>query len=80
MKVVITGALGHIGSHLIRRLPDFFTDCEVVMIDNLATQRYPSLFNLTDAARYRLGPMLLSILLLLQMRLQVLIEQKKLSK
>ena len=53
MKIVVTGALGHIGSHLIRRIPDFFPDCEVVMIDNLATQRFPSLFNLPDNARYR---------------------------
>jgi len=53
MKIVVTGALGHIGSHLIRRLPDFFPGCEVVMIDNLATQRYPSLFNLPGTGRYR---------------------------
>lgn len=53
MKIVVTGALGHIGSHLMRRLPDFFPECEVVMIDNLATQRYSSLFNLPDNAKYR---------------------------
>ena len=53
MKIVVTGALGHIGSHLIRRLPDFFPDCEVVMIDSLATQRYPSLFNLPPKGKYR---------------------------
>lgn len=53
MKIVVTGALGHIGSHLIRRLADFFPDCEVVMIDNLSTQRFPSLFNLPANARYR---------------------------
>ena len=53
MKIVVTGALGHIGSHLIRRLPNFFPGCEVVMIDNLATQRFPSLFNLPDKAKYR---------------------------
>lgn len=53
MKIVVTGALGHIGSHLIRRLPYFFPGCEIVMIDNLSTQRYSSLFNLKDSARYR---------------------------
>lgn len=53
MKIVVTGALGHIGSHLVRRLPDFFPDCEVVMIDNLATQRFPSLFNLPAKGKYR---------------------------
>jgi len=53
MKIVITGALGHIGSHLIRRLPSFFEDCEIIMIDNLATQRYPSLFDLPENANYQ---------------------------
>ena len=53
MKIIVTGALGHIGSYLIRRLPDFFPGCEIVMIDNMATQRYPSLFNLPDGATYQ---------------------------
>ena len=53
MKIVVIGALGHIGSHLTRRLPDFFPGCQVVMIDNLATQRYPSLFNLPGKCRYK---------------------------
>lgn len=38
--IVVTGALGHIGSRLVRELPD------VVMVDNLRTQAYYSLFNL----------------------------------
>jgi len=53
LKVVVTGALGHIGSRLIRELPSFFADVEVVMIDNMKTQRYASLFNLPESGRYR---------------------------
>jgi nucleoside-diphosphate-sugar epimerase len=53
MKVVLTGGLGHIGSRLVRELPRFFDHLEVVIIDNLATQRYCSLFNLPGRARYR---------------------------
>jgi UDP-glucose 4-epimerase len=53
MKIVVTGALGHIGSALIRMLPDRFPGAEIVMIDNMATLRYPSLFDLPRKGRYR---------------------------
>lgn len=53
MKVVITGALGHIGSRLVRDLPAWDPGCEVVMIDNMSAQRYCSLFDLPGGARYR---------------------------
>ncbi|OFZ82147.1 MAG: nucleoside-diphosphate sugar epimerase [Bdellovibrionales bacterium RIFOXYD1_FULL_53_11] len=53
MKIVVTGALGHIGSKLIRELPRLHPGCEVVMIDDFTVQRYPSLFDLPDGARYR---------------------------
>jgi len=46
MKIVVTGALGHIGSRLIRALPDSFPGAEIVLLDNLSTQRYCSLFDL----------------------------------
>jgi len=50
---VITGALGHIGSRLARDLPAVFPDVEIIMIDNLSTQRYTSLFNLPSGGYYR---------------------------
>lgn len=53
MKIVVTGALGHIGSALIRDLPARFAGAEIVMIDNLSTQRYSSLFDLPEQGRYR---------------------------
>jgi nucleoside-diphosphate-sugar epimerase len=53
MKIVVTGALGHIGSRLIRSLPDAFPGGEFVLVDSLATQRYASVFSLPHA-QYRL--------------------------
>lgn len=53
MKIVVTGALGHIGSALIRALPAHFPGAEIVLIDNLSTQRYPSLFDLPAEGCYR---------------------------
>ncbi|HZP76307.1 MAG TPA: SDR family oxidoreductase [Pseudolabrys sp.] len=53
MKIVVTGALGHIGSSLIRTLPTSFPDAELVLIDNMVTQRFASLFDLPSIGRYR---------------------------
>lgn len=51
MKVVITGALGHIGSALIRAIkPGDFE--RVVLFDDMLTQRYCSLFDLPDGVPY----------------------------
>ena len=52
MKAVITGGLGHIGSRLIRELPTAFPGIEVIIVDNLATQRYVSLLDLPSTAKY----------------------------
>ena len=52
MKLVITGPLGHIGSRLIHSLtPDDAS--EVVLIDDLSTQRYCSLFNLPNGVNWK---------------------------
>jgi UDP-glucose 4-epimerase len=52
MKFVITGAIGHIGSYVIRDLSLQFPGAEIVLIDNMMTQRFSSLFNLPSLARY----------------------------
>lgn len=52
MRILITGALGHIGSKLIRALPKHFSHTEIFMVDDLSTQRYCSLFNLPTNATY----------------------------
>jgi len=53
MKIVVTGALGHIGSRLIRDLPFSFRKCEIIMVDNMMTQRFCSLFYLPKEGKYR---------------------------
>jgi len=53
MKIVVTGALGHIGSRVIREFAKTYPDSEIVLIDNLLTQRYSSLFDLPSTAKYR---------------------------
>lgn len=52
MKIAITGALGHIGSRLIHSFrPGEFDD--VLLIDNLLTQRFASLFGLPSGVPFR---------------------------
>lgn len=52
MRIVVTGALGHIGSRLIRELATACPGATIVMIDNLATERYASLYDLPPAGHY----------------------------
>lgn len=53
MKIIISGALGHIGSYLIRRLPEYFLNNEFLLLDNFLTQRYCSLFDLNHNIKYK---------------------------
>ena len=53
MKIIVTGAIGHIGSYIIRDLGVNFPGSDIVMIDNMMTQRFPSLFNLPIHGNYR---------------------------
>jgi UDP-glucose 4-epimerase len=53
MNIAVTGAVGHIGSRLIRDLAVDFPTSKITLIDNLMTQRYPSIFNLPKSAEYR---------------------------
>lgn len=52
-KIMVTGALGHIGAALIRNLEAGLYD-EVILLDNLLSQRFPSLYDLPKKPyRYR---------------------------
>jgi UDP-glucose 4-epimerase len=53
VKLVVTGALGHIGSRLIHSLRPGELD-EVLLVDDLSTKRYVSLFELPKDVRFRL--------------------------
>ena len=51
MNLLITGALGHIGSRFIHSLKPGDFD-KVVLIDNMSAQRYASLFNLPEGVPF----------------------------
>lgn len=53
MRVVVTGGLGHIGSRLIRKIPEEIAGAEIVIFDNLKVQRYCSLFHLPQEGNYQ---------------------------
>jgi UDP-glucose 4-epimerase len=53
MKILVTGALGHIGSYVIRQLPLSFPNAEILIVDNLMTMRYASIFNLPNIGKYK---------------------------
>lgn len=53
MKIVVTGALGHIGSEVIRKISSKDEVFDIVMVDNMMTQRYCSLFNLPPHGKYQ---------------------------
>jgi UDP-glucose 4-epimerase len=51
-KVLITGSLGHIGSGLLKYFEKYSRNLELVITDNLLTQRFSSLFNLPTNVVY----------------------------
>lgn len=53
MRIVVTGGLGHIGSRLIRKLPEAIPGAEIIILDNLKVQRYCSLFHLPKEGNYK---------------------------
>jgi len=54
LKLLITGALGHIGSSLIRYLPNKNINIsKIYLIDNLLSQRYISLFDLNKNIKFK---------------------------
>ena len=52
MKLLITGACGHIGSYLIEQIKKIKKIKEVILIDNFNTQRYQTLFSLNKNVKF----------------------------
>jgi UDP-glucose 4-epimerase len=52
-NLLITGPLGHIGSKFIHNLGDKSNIGKILLLDNFATSRYPSLFNLPSSLKYK---------------------------
>ena len=53
MNILITGALGHIGSKLIKYLPHKLKKSKFYLIDDLRTQRYLSLTSLPKKSKFK---------------------------
>jgi UDP-glucose 4-epimerase len=53
MRIIITGALGHIGSYIIRDFVIKFPNIQFVLLDNMMTQRFTSLYNLPNNGQYK---------------------------
>ena len=53
MKLIITGSCGHIGSYLAEKIYLIPKIKEVILIDNLSSNRYISLFNLRKKNNYK---------------------------
>ena len=52
-NILIVGALGHIGSALIRSFSQIQEEVNLTLIDSLKTAKYNSLFNLPEGPNYK---------------------------
>ena len=52
MKIILTGACGHIGSYVSTNIHKIKKVKEIILIDNFKTQRYSALFNLRKKKNY----------------------------
>lgn len=61
MKLIVTGAAGHIGSYLSEKINLIPKIKEVILIDNMSSNRYISIFNLNTKLNYKFYQIDLSI-------------------
>ena len=52
MKLLVTGACGHIGSFIIEQVGKIKKIKEVILIDNFNSHRYSTLFNLKKDKKF----------------------------
>ena len=55
MKIMITGACGHIGSYIVENIKKIKKVKEVILVDNLSSKRYSSLFNLKSKKKIKIN-------------------------
>ena len=53
MKVLITGALGHIGSYVAENIYKIPKIKETILIDNFESKRFNSLYNLNKKSKLK---------------------------
>ena len=53
MKLLITGACGHIGSYIVEHVHKINKIKEVLLIDNFNAHRYHTLFNLNKKINFK---------------------------
>ena len=52
MKIIITGSCGHIGSYIVENLPKIKKIKTAILIDNLESNRFNSIFNLKNKPKF----------------------------
>lgn len=53
MKLLVTGACGHIGSYIVHNIHKIKKIKEVLLLDNFSTLRYSSLFNINNNKKFK---------------------------
>ena len=53
MKILITGALGHIGSHLISNIHRLKKINKIYLVDNIISNKFSVLFKISNKKKFK---------------------------